>query len=329
MRACNRKQLSADSVIRARGPGFILAFSALLSAVIACSSQNSRPSPFPFTIFDERPFHFGCADRPSPPPPGAHGYATFSPQAPYARTRLDTLNLPLYEVPALTLAAEPPNWIQIAGADQDHWTVQFCAIGEGNTIDEANGYLQRTSMQRTGSLLTLSNTDARGLIGGHGNLLLTAPAGAPVTVHSDAAVEVHDMAGPVRVSALGRAVILNTTGRVDVWAMAIDFAGSQGSVFLNASQEIDFKITATKFRGNLGANAQREVHAYFPPGFQTPVDVLVDRPKDFVCRADFCSKFKKDRVNSLYRFTYGDIEGASDHIGIRSMDAQVVLNTTQ
>ena len=330
MRACNKEQILLGSVMHFRGAVFILAFSGLISGVIAYSSQNSRPQPPPFTIFDERPFHFGCTDRPSPPPPGAHSFAAFSPQAaPYARTRLDTLNLPLNEVPALTIAAENLNWIQIAGANQDHWTVQFCAIGEGNTIDEANGYLQRVSMRRTGSLLTLSTTDAHGLTGGHGNLLLTAPADAPLTVHSDAAVEVHDMAGPVRVSALGRAVILNTTGRVDAWAMAVDFAGSQGSVFLNASREIDFKITATDFRGNLAANAQRQVHALFPPGFQTPVDVLVNRPKDFVCRADFCSKIKKDRVDSLYRFTYGDIEGASDHIGMRSMDAQVVLDTTR
>ncbi len=333
MTACNQEHPLLGSLMHFRGPAFVLAFSALISGVIACSSQNSRPLPAPFTIFDERPFYFGCTDRPSPPPPGAHGYAqgivTGSRQAPYGRTRLDTLNLPLYEVPALTLAAEPLYWIQIAGANQDHWTVQFCAIGDGNTIDEANGNLQKVSMQRIGSLITLNHTYAHGLTGGHGNLLLTAPAGAPVTVHSDAAVEVHDMAGPVRVSALGRATILNTTGRVDAWAMAVDFAGSQGSVFLNASQEIDFKITATNFRGNLGANAQRQVHAYFPPGFQTPVDVLVDRPKDFVCHADFCSKMKKDRVNFLYRFTYGDIANGSDHIGMRSMDAEVVLDTTQ
>lgn len=312
-----------------RGLVFLLAFCSLTGCVIACSSQSSKSSRFPFTILDERPFHFGCTDRPSPLPPGTHSFVTFSPRAPYARTRLDTLNLPLNEAPALTIAAEPVQWIQIAAANQDHWTVQFCAEGEGNSIDEANGYLRRVSMQRTGSLLTLSNTDAHGLTGGHGNLLLTAPAGAPVTVHSDAALEVHDMAGPVRVSALGRATILNTTGRVDASAMDVDFAGSQGSVFLNASSEINFKITATNFHGTLSANAQREVRAYFPPGFQTPVEVLVNSPKDFVCHADFCSNIKKDRVNGLYRFTYGNAEGASDHIGMRSWDKQVVLDTIQ
>jgi hypothetical protein len=269
-----------------------------------------------------------CADRPSPLPPGTHSFVTISPQAPYARTRLDTLNLPLYEIPALTIAAEPTNWIHIAGANQDHWSLRFCAKGEGNTAEEANGYLQKISMQRTGSLLTLNNTDARGLTGGQGTLLLDAPAEAPVTVHSDAAVEVHDMAGPIRISARGRATILNTSGLVDASAMIVDFAGSHGNVSLNAPWDINIKLTAQQFHGSLGANAQRQVHALFPPGFQTPVDVLVNRPEDFICRADFCSKIKKSRENSLYRFTYGD-KNAPDHISLRSESAQVVLDTTQ
>jgi hypothetical protein len=329
MRACNKEQLLLGSEMHVRGLVFLLAFSVLISGLIACSSQNSRLPPPPLFLFDERPFQMNCADRPSPLPPGTHAFLGVAPQAPYARTRLDTLNLPLDEVPALTIAAEPLNWLQIAGANQDHWKVQFCAKGEGNTIDEANDYLQKISMQRTGSLLTLDNTDAHGLTGGQGNLLLVAPASAPVTVHSDAAVELHDMAGPVRVSALGRAVILNTTGRVDVLASIVDFAGSQGSVSLNASWDIDIKLTATTFRGHLGANAQRQVHAFFPPGFQTPVDVLVNHPKDFVCRADFCSKIKKDRENTLFRFTYGNVANVADQIGLRSEDSQVTLDTTQ
>lgn len=329
MRACKQELLSLGRVIHARGPVFLFTFSALISGVIACSSQNSRLAPPPSFLFDERPFQMNCADRPAPLPPGTHLWVAVSPQAAYARTRLDTLNLPLDEVPALTIAAESTNWIQIAGVNQNHWTVQFCAKGEGNTIDEANGYLHKISMQRTGSLLTLNDTDARGLTGGQGNLLLTAPTGAPVIVHSQAAVEVHDMAAPVRVSALGRAVILNTTGRVDALAMIIDFAGSQGSVALNASWDINIKLTATKFRGNMGANGGRQVRALFPPSFQTPIEILVNRPKDFVCRADFCSKIKKDRENSLYRFTYGDVANVADHISLRSESSQVTLDTTQ
>lgn len=329
MRPCNKQQTLPGPVTRVRGPIFILAFSTLVSGLLACSAQNSPPGPFPLWIFEDHPVQMICADRPSPPPPGVHAWVTFSPQAPYARTRLETLNLPRYQVPALTIAAEPINDIRIQGADQDHWTLRFCAVGEGNTVEEANGYMQKISMARTGSLLTLNDTDARGLTGGQGHLLITAPAAAPVTVHGDGPVEVHDMAGPVRVSALGRAMILNTSGLVDVSAMIVDFGGSQGSVALNATWDVEIKLTATEFRGRLRANAQRDVRAVFPPGFQTPIDVHVNRPKDFVCHADFCSKIKKDRENSRYRFSYGDIANASDRIDMRSESAQVTLDTAQ
>jgi hypothetical protein len=111
--------------------------------------------------------------------------------------------------------------------------------------------------------------------------------------------------------------------------MIVDYSGSQGSVALNASWDVEIKLTATTFRGNLSANAQRRVQALFPPGFQTPIEVYVNRSKDFVCRADFCSKIKKDRVNFLYRFTYGDTANVSDHIGLRSENSQVTLDTMQ
>ncbi len=218
----------------------------------------------------------------------------------------------------------------IAGVNQDHWTLNFCAKGEGNTAEEASSYLQKVSMQRTGSLLTLNNTDARGRTGGQGTLLLDAPVDAPVTVHSDDAVEVHDIAGPVRISATwGRAKILSTSGLVNASAVIVDFAGSQGSVSLKAFMDINIKLTATHFRGNLNANAQGQVLAFFPPDFQTPVDVVVKEPKDFVCRADFCSKVKKDREGSLYRSTYGDVANATDHLKFRSENAQVTLDTAQ
>ena len=137
------------------------------------------------------------------------------------------------------------------------------------------------------------------------------------------------LAGPVRISAVrGRATILNTSGLVDASAGVVDFAGAQGTVSLTAFMDINVRLTATKFRGHLSANAQRQVLVFFPPGFQTPVDVLVEKSKDFVCRADFCSRVKEDRENSLYRFTYGDVANASDRITVRSMSEHVTLDTT-
>jgi hypothetical protein len=334
MRTCNQEETLHGSVI---GIVFILVFGALVCGVTACSSQKSRFERPPLFLFEEQPFErafqASCTNRPSPPPPPSTlGYVTLKsnpPPAPYARTRVETLDFSLHDVPALTIAAEPVNWLKIAGTNQDHWTLNFCAKGEGDTAEEASSYLQRISMQRTGSLLTLNNTDARGRTGGQGTLLLGAPVDAPITVHSDASIEVHDMAGPVRISAAsGRATILNTSGLVNASADIVDFAGSQGSVSLNAFMDIDIRLTTTKFRGSLNANAQRQVLMFFPPGFQTPVEVIVKEPKDFVCRADFCSQVKKDRENSLYRFTYGDVANASDRITVRSVSEQVALDTT-
>jgi hypothetical protein len=334
MRTCNQKEPLQGEV---RGLVCMLAFGALVCGVTACSSRISRSERPPLFLFEARPFErafqANCTNRPSPPPPSSTGrYETFTtnpPQAFYARTRLETLNFSLHEVPALTVAAEPINWLMISGVSQDHWTLNFCAKGEGDTAEEASSYLQKISMLRTGSLLTLNNTDSRFRTGGQGTLLLDAPVDAPVTVHSDAGIEVHDMAGPVRIStAWGRAKILNTSGLVNASAEIVDFAGSQGSVSLHAFMDINIKLTSTKFRGNLNASAQRQVLVFFPPAFQTPVYVLVKEPKDFVCRADFCSKIKKDRENSLYRFTYGDVANASDRITVRSMSEQVTLDTT-
>lgn len=319
---CNKR-----SVVRIRGFLFFVAFISLISAVSQCRSQNSLPSRGP-TIFDEPPLPMYCADRPAPLPPGEHSFLAVSPQAPYARTRLDKLDLPLYQVPALTIAAQPFNDIQIAAASQDHWSLHFCAMGEGTTAEEANGYMQRISMQRTGSLLTLNNTDAHGLVGGRGTLHVEAPTEAPVTVHSDGGVRVYEMAAPVRISA-GMAVILNTSGLVDASASQIFFGGSQGSVALSASWDIHIKLTAQQFHGKLRAYAQRQVRVHFPSGFQTPVSVVVNRPRDFVCHADFCSTIKKDRENSLYVFTYGEVANASDRINLRSENAQVTLDTVQ
>ena len=300
-----------------------LATSALLIALSACSKDKVNPhgGQLVATNFYERPFHFDCS--PNPTPQGASSFTTGSTQPDYARSRADTLDLPHNEIPALTVAVELMNIVEIAASPQDHWIAHYCAMGKGNTPEEADRNLRKISMERTGSLLSFNSSSA----GGYGHLLLEVPPGAPLTVHSDNPVEIHDLSGPVRVSSLGRAVVLNTTGRLDILAMAIDFAGSRGSVFLNASEEINFMITAANFQGSLAANAQHQVNAYFPAGFQTRVDVFVDRPKDFICRADFCLKVKKDREGGLYRFTYGDAKGTTDRIAIRSMDAQVTLTT--
>ena len=314
-----------------RGGVFLLAISVTVGGVVSCSNQNSPQLKPPFrSLFEEHPFQMNCSDWPAPLPPGTHTVVTFSPSARYARTHLEKLDLPTNEVPALTIAADMLHDIQIGNANQDHWKIQYCAKGKGDTPEEASGYQQRVSMQRTGSLLTLSGTELHGLAGGEGALLVEAPPDAPVTVHSWGAVEVHDVAGPVRVAATrGRAMILNTSGLVDASALMIDYASSKGEATLNAVWEVNIKLTAQQFRGRLYAYSQQNVHAVFPAGFQTPIEVYVNRPGDFICRADFCSKIKKSRENSLYRFTYGELTNAPAPIHLRSETTLITLDTWQ
>jgi hypothetical protein len=144
------------------------------------------------------------------------------------------------------------------------------------------------------------------------------------------AVEIRDMAGPVRVTAThARAKILDTTGQVDASAFVIDFAGSRGRVNLSAEAEINLKMTAPRFDGTLMAWAQRPLRMRVPPGFITPFQALVNRPEDFVCRADFCSKVKKEKKNGLYVFTYiGDGGAAPELVHLRSEQATIVIDTT-
>jgi hypothetical protein len=74
----------------------------------ACATDFQREyekKAAPNFLFEKRPFHFDCTERyPGEPLPLPRVEAF--PQIPYSYTRLETLDLPQPQVPALTLAAE-------------------------------------------------------------------------------------------------------------------------------------------------------------------------------------------------------------------------------
>ena len=157
-----------------------------------------------------------------------------------------------------------------------------------------------------------------------------APADAPVVVYASySAVQVRDIVSPIRVTAThARATILNTTGRVDASAFVVDFAGSRGTVNLSAD-EINLKMTAPRFDGELLAWAQQPVRVFVPPGFIMPFQALVNRPQDFVCRADFFSKMTQKKKGGLYVFTYtGDGNTAPEAFHLRSEHSTVVVDSS-
>jgi hypothetical protein len=309
---------------------------------VACATDSQRKYEIeaaPYFLFEERPFHFDCTDHYPGMPRPAGSYVTFTtnpPQIPYSYARLDTLDLPQSQAPALTLAAQNGAYLSVSiqGAKQDDWKLQFCARGEGNSVADAKQYLNTVSMSRIGSLVTLDGGEVGpigpgGPPGGRGNLLVNAPADAPVTVDSwSGAVAVHDMDGPVRLSApRARITVLNTTGRVDANGGIVDFAGSKGSVMATASMETDIKITGQRFEGKLSADADREARVLVPKGFQTSMELIVRRPKDFICRADVCGRMHQRRDNSWYIFSYAGAGGASTgHISVRSGNSTVVVD---
>jgi hypothetical protein len=125
-----------------------------------------------------------------------------------------------------------------------------------------------------------------------------------------------------------RAKILSTTGRVDATGFVVDFAGSEGTVVLSAEAEINLKFTTARFRGALTALAQRRVCVLVPRAFRTPFQVVVNRPKDFVCRTGFRAKLKIEAKGGLCVFTYtGDGSTPPERVHLRSEHGKVIIDT--
>ena len=310
-----------------------------LSALFKSSSSEARRNydvqAAPEFLFERRPTNFECIERiAGQPKPSGRGNKTFlvaGNQPPYLLTRSEKSMLIRSELPSLTVTADPSNSIAVAGSSRTDWSIRFCAEGSGQTEAEARERLQQVSMTRLGATVSINSPPLGEPAHERGSLVLDAPADAPIVIYASySAVQVRDMAGPVRVTAThAQATILDTTGRGDASAFVIDFAGSRGIVNLSAEAEINLKMTTSRFDGALLARAQRPVRVLAPPGFVTPFQVLVNRPRDFVCRADSCSKMAQEKKGGLYVFTYsGDGNTAAERFHLRSEHSTVVVGTS-
>jgi hypothetical protein len=305
---------------------------------VAKSRREYELQRAPEFLFERRPYDLRCADR----KPGqceidereTGTVLVAGNQAPFLLTRLDELRLSQADVPVLTVTADPSNCVAVAGSGRADWSLRFCAQGEGEAEDEARERLHQISMARAGGTVLLTGPhllSADPTRMGRGQLVVDAPADAPIVIHASfAAVQIRDVRGPVRVAAThGRATILNTTGQVDAIAMVVDFAGSGGRVTLSAEAEINMKLSTARFDGTLLAWAQRSVRTLVPPDFLTPFRAIVSRRQDFVCRAEFCSRVTQEKKGDLYYFTYaGDNSVAPEAaMHLRSEQATVVIDT--
>jgi hypothetical protein len=287
-------------------------------------------------LFERRLVARQCADRrPEISETRVHGSGAIlvaSGQLPYRLTRREEFVVPPDEAATLTITSDPYSCVAVLGSSGRDWAISFCAQGEGESEAEARARLQQLSLSAAGGRLALT---APGLYEGshrRGDLVVEGPKDGGVVIHCTyTPVEVRDMAGPVRVAAThARASILDTTGQVDATAGVVDFAGSCGRVTLNAEAEINLKVTARRFEGTLLAWAQRCVRVLVPLGFETPIEAVVSRRADFVCRTEFVSNVKQKRQGELYIFTCGVSNGARSGpmLHLRSEEATVVIDVT-
>ncbi len=310
-------------IMRFRWPG-------LLSAKSPNVQSKYDLQAAPEFLFEQRPFDSECAGR-TPGQrlqPGTR--LAVAGQAPYLRTRLEDVTVSRTEVPALTIVANPSERVEITGSNREDWSLRFCAYGEGSSEDEASGRLREVSLNRVGGTISLNGPGIGRMVGAGGNLIVEAPLDAPITVHASfAPVEVRNMTGPVRVTAIhARAKVLNATGQVDATGFVVDFAGSKGPVILSAEAEINLKLTAAMFQGSLTAWAQGPVRVLVPRAFHTPFQAVVNRPEDFTCRTEFSANVKPEKNGSLYVFTYpGDGSTPPKGVHLRSEHATVVIDT--
>jgi hypothetical protein len=244
-------------------------------------------------------------------------------------TRHEERTIASGDAPILTVTSDPNNSIAVVAGNGPDWKLLFWAEGGGQTEAQADQRLQNCSFSVTGTTVALSRRDGVEGLDAHSELVVEAPMDAGVVIHASyAAVEVRDLAGPVRIAAThARATVLNTSGQVDATAGVVDFAGSCGRITLSAESEINLKITAPEFHGAVLAWAQRSVRMLVPEGFSTPFTAIVASRDDFVCRADFRSSVEQSRQGELHVYTYGvRADGTRNHLHLRSEASTVVID---
>jgi hypothetical protein len=318
--------------MRARWPTSWRFFRRLFAGTSSGARHKQDAQAAPEFLFKQSASAPQCDDR-TPGQPRQPGIRLVAPgQPPYRRVRREEFAISRTEVPALTIAANASQGVEITGNGREDWSLRFCAYGDGNSEGEARDRLRGVSLVRLGATVSLNGPGiCRGPRAG-GNLIVQAPADAPITVHASfAPVSVRNMGGPVRVTAIhARATLLDTTGKVDATAFVVDFAGSEGTVVLSAEAEINLKLTSLNFKGTLIAWAQLPVRVLVPAAFQTPFQAVVSRPQDFVCRTEFAANMKLERNGGLYVFTYpGDGSRPPEDVHLRSEHAAVVVDTGQ
>lgn len=306
-----------------------------LIGLFSCASDARRKyetERAPEFLFEKRQPDSACLEKSGTSSMEVTSYLRAGRQPRSTRTRLDEFNIPRKEAPALTLAPDIYTQVRVQGGDRTDWSVHFCAVGSGQNDAESEKHLQQMSVSRVGAMVASHHANPFGSeFHSSSSVDVEAPKDAPVVVNASYSyVEVLDMASPVRVSAShARAKVVDTSGDVHAYALVVDFAGASGHVVLTAEAEVNVKVKAKRFSGTLLVTAQRTVRVLLPPDSQTSFEAIVNRSKDFVCRADICAQVKQEKKEGHYVFSFtGNDPSGQPLMRLQSEQGTIVIDTS-
>ena len=280
-------------------------------------------------LFEESPTLSPCDPIPAPSGKGPVAYLDAAGNV-FVLHRKDQLSLARTEVSGLTLHPAFSS-VAISGGQRDAYSIDLCAAAGEIDRPDAQQVLDGIRLSRSGDTLTLTAPSYDPERPSRSELRIAAPRDLPLSVDgSFSAVEIMDMAAPVKVRTThARIKIMRTSGSVDAEADefgVIDFAGERGEVRLNSANEINLKLTATKFNGSLHALAGEPVRVILPDAFSTPFEAAVRKASDFICRAPLCSQIKHSRREGGEWFSFGSATAALRFV---STNGPVVIDSLE
>ncbi len=290
---------------------------------------SSELRPAQDVLFERRNVNHGRTGGSGPHERGS--ILVSGPRPPCRVTHREAHIIPRGEASVLTITSDPGNSVVVVGGRSRDWAVRFRTEGFGQSEVEAAEKARLRALAITGRTVALTAPELLDPADdATAELVVEAPADSGLVMHGMCApADVRDMSGPVRIAAVhARATILDTTGRVDVTAGCVDFAGACGQVTLTAELEINLKMRGSSFDGRLAAWAQRSVRLLIPRDFWTPVQVTVSSRDRFVCRAGICSKMEHTRQGELHVFSGGMDNADPDRfcLRLRSESSTVVID---
>lgn len=292
--------------------------------------MEDQGQPAALFLFEEHPPRSHCDEIPVPSGKQS-GVYTIASGTEFALHRKDELTLARKDVPELTVRPRSA-MVWISGVQAESWSVELCASAGKVLGPDAQPILDSIRLARTGDVLSLAGSEKYDPDRpSRAELHITAPEELPVTVDGTYSyVEVRGINAPVKVrTSNARVRILRTSGKVDADATGmgiIDFVGSQGDVRLNADTELNLKLVAPVFDGNLSGTANQAIRVVLPDDFNTPFEAEVRKPSDFVCRAEFCKQIKNLHLKDKELFQFGPPNAALRFV---SNHGQVIIDSIE